>query len=229
MEKVLSCTGLSKYYGGLPALSDVSVNLFAGRTTYLTGGSGSGKSTFLRLAAGLIKPTEGRITVCGMRPGADTNESVAFLPDRDFLPNDEKLIDIVRFYSVFFKNYDTDKAAKALHTLNADMTKRFGAFSRGMRANIQTAIIAARRAKLFLLDEPSLACDIDSREFLLEAIFDKVRENAAVIISYPDLFGERLGVYVDDVLMLKNGTVMFCGNADDYLSGSCFQNDEVIT
>ncbi|MCR5122110.1 MAG: ATP-binding cassette domain-containing protein [Ruminococcus sp.] len=228
MEKVLSCTGLSKYYGGLPALSDVSVNLFSGRITYLTGSSGSGKSTFLRLAAGLIHPSEGSITVCGIRPGADTNELVAFLPDRDFLPADEKLIDIVRFYSVFFNNYDTDKAAASLHTLNVDLTKRFGDFSRGMRANIQTAIIAARQARVFLLDEPALACDSDSRKYLIEAIFDKTKENAAVIISYPDFLSGPLGCYVDDILMLKNGTVMFCGNVNDYLCGSRYANGEVI-
>lgn len=217
MEKILSCTGLTKYYGTLPALSDVSVNLYAGRVTYLTGGSGAGKSTFLRLAAGLCIPTDGSITVCGERPGSAANEFTAYLPDRDFLPANEKLIDILRFFSTFFRDFDAEKAVMLLGELRADLTKRFGTFSRAMRGNIQTAIVASRRARIFLLDEPALGSEDGVRALLLGTVFGRVRnEDAGAVIAYPSL--ERLpeGENIDDMLLLKNGTVLYCGAAERF-------------
>ena len=221
MEKILSCTGLSKYYGGLPALSGVSVNLYAGRVTYLAGGSGAGKSTFLRLAAGMIYPTEGRLIVGGHNPGHTANEFTAYLPDRDFFPAGDKLIDIVRFYSTFYRDFNAEKAVMLLDGIHADMTKRFGSYSRAMRGNIQTAVIASRRARLFLLDEPAVGAEREVRRLLLGTLFDMTKEDAGVVIAYPGLFGEPQRERIDDVLLLKNGTVLYCGAAEDMPASEC--------
>ena len=215
MEKILSCTGLTKYYGGLPGLSEVSVNLFSGRITLLAGGAGAGKSTFLRIAAGMTEPGAGVMTICGAKPGQCANEFTAYLPDKDFFPEDERIIDIVSFYSRFFNDFSEEKAFSLLSGITADITKRFGAFSRSMRGNIQAAVIAARQARVYLLDEPLPGADKASRELILGEFFAKKEQDAAVILTCPGLLDEPEGSAVDDVLLLRNGTVTYCGPAAD--------------
>ena len=217
MEKILSCTGLTKYYGGLPALSEVSVNLYSGRITLLAGSAGAGKSTFLRIAAGMAEPTDGSITVCGMKPGHRANEITAYLPDRDFFPEDERLIDIVRFYKRFFNDFSEEKAFSLLGGISADITKRFGAFSRSMKGNIQAAFIASRQARVYLLDEPLLSSGKASRELILSEFFAKKKDDAAVVITYPGFLSEREDHAgdIDDLLLLQNGTVKYCGPAGE--------------
>ena len=213
MEPILSCSGLTKKYGELPALSELSVNMYSGRLICLAGGSGSGKTTFMRLAAGLIRPTAGELTVCGEPIGRETKELTAFLPDRDMFPPDMTVSEIVKLYYGFFNDFDVSRAFGMLGEIYADTGRRFGKYPAGMRSAIRTIIVISRRARLFLLDEPlcSLGNDGALREFIAEKIVECRSEESAVVVSERSLFSRA-----DDLLLLRCGTPAYYGAAENY-------------
>lgn len=91
MNTVLKMENLTKRYGGLEALSDISLELPAGKIVGLLGPNASGKSTLLKLVAGLLTPTSGSIEVCGQKVGAVTKSMVSYLPDRTYFGDNRRL------------------------------------------------------------------------------------------------------------------------------------------
>ncbi|MBQ4464162.1 MAG: ATP-binding cassette domain-containing protein, partial [Eubacterium sp.] len=83
---ILQADSLSKSYGQWPALKNVNLTLETGRVVGLLGPNGSGKTTFLKIIAGLLTPTSGSVTIGGMKPGVETKKMVSFLPDTVFFP-----------------------------------------------------------------------------------------------------------------------------------------------
>ena len=78
MSELLQCTGLTKRYGGKLALDHVELQLGEGKIVGLLGPNGSGKTTLMKLANGLLQPTEGSITIAGNAPGPDTKKVAIF-------------------------------------------------------------------------------------------------------------------------------------------------------
>lgn len=84
---LFECKNLTKKYSGNPALSNVDLQLEAGQIVGLLGPNGSGKTTMIKLANGLLRPDGGSILIDGMEPGPETKAMVAYLPDREYLPS----------------------------------------------------------------------------------------------------------------------------------------------
>ena len=85
MSVMFECKGLTKRYGNKVALNHVDLSLESGRIVGLLGPNGSGKTTMLKLANGLLTPTEGCIFIDGKKPGIETKAVVSYLPDADYL------------------------------------------------------------------------------------------------------------------------------------------------
>ena len=81
-EITLEYKSLDKYYGNRPVLHNLSVALPAGKIIGLLGPNGSGKTTMIKLACGLLTPTHGEVLICGKKPGAETKSVVSYLPER---------------------------------------------------------------------------------------------------------------------------------------------------
>ncbi len=213
MEPILTCEGLTKQYGGMPALTNVSFNLYAGRIIGLLGPNGSGKTTFIKMAAGLLKPSEGTLTIGGFPVGTDTKRIVSYLPDRDYLPDYMKVSDIIKMFSEFYSDFDSVKALDMLSRLGIDLTKRFSQLSKGMREKIQLSLVMSRQAKLYLLDEPIAGVDPAARDYILNTILQNYNREAAVVISTHLIYD--IESVLDDVLMLQNGTVRMYDSAEN--------------
>ena len=84
---VVVCNNLTKRYGKKTALQNVNLNLEPGRIIGLAGPNGSGKTTMIKLMQRMLVPTEGQVLIQGKEPGPETKAVVAYLPDRDFLPD----------------------------------------------------------------------------------------------------------------------------------------------
>ena len=82
MSAILECRNLSKSFGGVKALDGVNLSIEPGRVVGLLGPNGSGKTTLIKLANGLLTPSDGELLIAGMKPGADTKAIVSYLPDR---------------------------------------------------------------------------------------------------------------------------------------------------
>jgi len=92
---------LSKSYGSKRALENVDLQLGSGRILGLLGPNGSGKTTLIKLAEGLLQPTEGEILIDGEKPGAASKAKIAYLPDREYLPDYMTIEQLLKFYGDF--------------------------------------------------------------------------------------------------------------------------------
>lgn len=106
---VLECKNLSKHYSGKRALENVNLNLSPGRIVGLLGPNGSGKTTIIKLAEGLLQPSDGEILIDGEKPGTSTKAKIAYLPDREYLPDYMTVEQLLKFYEDFFKDFDRKK------------------------------------------------------------------------------------------------------------------------
>ena len=98
MENILQLQGVTKRYGGFPALYDVNLTLGKGKIVGLLGPNGSGKTTLIKLVAGLLTPDSGSISICGMAPGIETKAIVSYLPERTYLNDWMKVNEIMDFF-----------------------------------------------------------------------------------------------------------------------------------
>ena len=94
--------GLSKEFGTIAALDDVSLELEQGQIVGLLGPNGSGKTTLIKILNGLLVPSAGTAEINGMKPGVETKKIVAYLPDRNALPDYMTTSQLMDLYQDFF-------------------------------------------------------------------------------------------------------------------------------
>lgn len=184
MKTVLECNALTKRYGsGIVALKDITLKLPAGKIIGLLGPNGSGKTTLIKTACGLLTPSSGEIRVCGLQPGTESKALVAYLPEREYLPEWMRVRDIIRYFEDFYSNFSTAKAEDMLKRLNLDPQMKLKTMSKGTREKIQLIMVMSREADLYILDEPIGGVDPAARDYILDTIIGNYSENATVLLS----------------------------------------------
>lgn len=217
MQPILQCSHLSKHFGYLRALDDVSFSLERGRIIGLLGPNGSGKSTLIKLASGLLVPSQGKILVDGKKPGLETKLQVAYLPERTYLNNWMRVQDMMDFFGDFYSNFDKAKAFEMLRRLNINVRDRLKTMSKGTKEKVQLILVMSRNADLYLLDEPIGGVDPAARDYILNTIITNYNENASVVIS-THLISDIERV-LDDVVFICNGRVTLTSTVDDIREG----------
>ena len=203
---ILKCNGLSKSYDFTNALNNVNLSVKSGKIVGLLGPNGSGKTTFIKLLNGLIKPTQGEILIDGKNPGIETKKIVAYLPDKNYLDNTKTVKAILRLFADFYEDFDLDRAIKMLKDLDIDSSKRFKLLSKGMKEKVQLVLVMCRRAKLYLLDEPIAGVDPAARDYILNTIIKNYDKDAAVIIS-THLIADIESV-LDEAIFINKGNIL---------------------
>ena len=209
---ILECRELSKRFGSVQALDEVSLTLEAGRVVGLLGPNGSGKTTLLKLANGLLTPTEGEILINGLAPGKETHSVVSYLPDRPYLAEWMKVRQLLDLFEDFYEDFDRDKATEMLLRLNIDEEMRIKELSTGTREKAQLILVMSRKARLYLLDEPIGGVDPATRDYILETIIRNYNPDAAVVIS-THLIADVEQV-LDDVIFINQGKIMLQSSVD---------------
>jgi len=183
LENVLIARGLTKTYGTKKALDNVELELPGGQIIGLLGPNGSGKTTFLKLCAGLLTPKAGSLEICGKPIGPDTKAIVSYLPDRTYLNNRQKVSQQLDMFEDFYADFDRQRAERMLAALNISTDARFGSLSKGSKEKVMLVLVMSRRAKLYLLDEPIGGVDPAARDYILNTIVTNFDPDATVIIS----------------------------------------------
>ena len=209
---ILECNELTKRYGKVTALDHVSFHVEPGRVVGLLGPNGSGKTTLIKLANGLLTPSEGELLIDGNKPGPETKAIVAYLPDRDFLADWMTATQLIDFFADFYADFDKDKAVEMLNRLGIDQSQRFKQLSKGTREKVQLILAMSRKAKLYLLDEPIGGVDPATRDFILDTIVRNYNPEAAVIIS-THLIADVEQV-LDDVIFIQDGHIILQSPVD---------------
>ena len=206
MSDLLHCERLTKKFGNTTALNSVDLTLQGGKRIGLLGPNGSGKTTLLKLAANLLVPTEGVITVDGRLPGTETKKVVSYLPDNLSLFEDMSGDQIIGMFSDFYSDFRSEKALQMISELSVDPSKKLKTLSKGTKEKVALILAMSRNAKLYLLDEPIAGVDPAARDYILHTILELTNPEASVLIS-THLISD-IEEILDDVIFLKNGSVV---------------------
>ncbi|MCL2826346.1 MAG: ABC transporter ATP-binding protein [Eggerthellaceae bacterium] len=205
MGATLEAQGLTKRYGSIAALSNVNFTLSAGRIVGLLGPNGSGKTTLMKIASGLLVPSEGKMLINRMVPSTQTKKLVSYLPDRAYFDSWMKVRDCLALFSDFFEDFDRAKANDMLAALGVDVDRKVTTLSKGTQEKVQLTLAMCRKAQLYLLDEPIGGVDPAARDFILDTIIRNYNEAGIVVISTHLIYD--IEKVLDDVIFLWGGQI----------------------
>lgn len=183
MSEILEIKHLTKNYGDITALSDVTLSLEGGKIIGLLGSNGSGKTTLLKTIAGILQPTSGTVTVDGMEIGTETKKIVSYLPERTYLYSWMRTRDIIDYFDDFYEDFNKENALRMLKALSVNENAKLKTLSKGTREKVQLVLVMSRKAKVYLLDEPIAGVDPVAREFILETILSNRAPDSMILIS----------------------------------------------
>lgn len=212
-DPLIDIRGLHKSYGPQPVINDLNLTLPAGRIVGLMGPNGCGKTTLLKILAGLLSEWHGEVNICGTAPGPQSKAQVSFLPDADYLPGTITPKQAIGWYQRFFDDFDADKAAETMRFFGLPMDRQLKAMSKGMGEKVQIALVMARRAKVYLLDEPISGVDPAARDVIMTGVLRDFDPDSLMVIS-THLISDIESV-IDSVVFLADGQVRLAGDADD--------------
>jgi Cu-processing system ATP-binding protein len=187
MNATVSISNVTKHYGRIAAVTDVSFELGAGETVALIGHNGAGKTTLMKLMLGLIRATGGSIAVLGDNPAAGEfsgRRHLGYLPEN--VSFDAALTG--RETQTFYARLKREPAAKALELLDAvglgaAAGRRVGTYSKGMRQRLGLAQALIGRPRVLLLDEPTTGLDPELRQTFYEVIQRLASDGTTVLLS----------------------------------------------
>lgn len=208
----LEARGLTKSYGDLPASGPIDLVVASGQRVAMLGHNGSGKTTFLRMVAGLLDPTEGTVVVGGQAVGSiDARAATSYLGDTPVFYDDLSLWEHVEYIA---RLHDTAEWAQR----GADLLEVLGlseraddlpiTFSRGLRQKAAIALAFVRPFDLLLVDEPFVGLDRTGRAALLDLLREAHADGAAMIVATHEL---ATLADSDRLVALRDGLVVYDG------------------
>ena len=212
-QALISCQGLSKSYGRKRALEGLDLEVGRGRIVGLLGPNGSGKTTLIKLLCGLLRPTAGVLTVDGQRVGPETKAMISYLPDRMYFANWMRAVDLFDLFRDFYRDFDYEKAMAMCRSLGVEPRDKLKTMSKGTKEKVQLVLVMARKAQLYLLDEPIAGVDPAARDFILRTILTNYNEEGTVLIS-THLIADIEKV-LDEAIFLKEGRIMLHETVDN--------------
>jgi len=201
---MLEVQNLHKRYLKTPALNGVSFAVPSGQVVGLLGLNGAGKTTLLKVIAGLLLPDQGEVRFEGAPPRKRRGK-IIYLPEQNPWPESATPARVAALLAGADPSFDQSRFHALLEFLEVP-TRSFGQMSKGQRARANLALTLARRAPLYLLDEPLAGIDLISRDRILQALVREWREDAALILSTHEV--TEAEALFDRAIFLKEGRVV---------------------
>jgi sodium transport system ATP-binding protein len=222
--------GLVKRFGPVVAVDGASLTVSAGEVVGLLGPNGAGKTTTLRMLAGILTPDAGCVSVGGLdihdRP-LDAKRRLGFLSGDTQLYQRLTTREVLRYFGRLYGMSDASISARAVRLIDelemADFADRpCGTLSSGQkqRANIARAFL--HEPDLLILDEPTVALDVISGQFIVESI-RRERDGGRAVLFSTHIMSEA-EYLCDRILLLHRGRIIDEGGLDDLLARSGCRN-----
>lgn len=213
METILEAINLKKEYNRHLVLDIENLKIQKGKIVGLIGPNGSGKTIFMRIAAGMLEQSHGSITICGLEPGIATKSMVSFLPETPYLSKWLTIEDSVGFFKDFYADMDDKKALEILQIMKINKKDYVSTLSKGSFDKVALALTLSRKSKLYLLDEPFSGVDRIILREIIDLTMNTLHDDCSIIISTQRI-SETERVF-DDVIFLGNGKIVLSDNAED--------------
>jgi len=209
MTSLVSAQGVSKRYGDIRAVDNVSFEIEKGKIMGLIGPNGAGKTTLLKALLGLTD-CEGQLSVLGLDPFRQRKElmqNICFIADVAVLPRWIRVSQLLDFIEQTHPNFSRDRAEELLARTKIRRTSIVRELSKGMVTQLHLSIITAIDAKLLVLDEPTLGLDIIFRKDfygnLLNDYFDGER---TILITTHQV--EEIENLLTDIMFINDGQII---------------------
>lgn len=210
----LVCEHLHKsYVKTQPVIEDLNLSLVSGKIIGLLGPNGCGKSTLMKLVTGLLVPDSGKIIICGEEKSEATNRLISYLPERTYFDPSMTVEAVLALFSDFYTDFDETRAREMLKDLGISTTAKLKQLSKGTKEKVQLILVMARRAMLYLLDEPIAGVDPAARDYILRTIIGNYNKDATVVIT-THLIHDIEPVLDEFAFMGYGGHILLGGNAD---------------
>lgn len=217
---VLVARGLTKSYGNHPAVRDLDLDVPPGRVVGLVGDNGAGKTTALKMLAGLLEPTQGQALFEGeptLQP--KVRKSIGYLPEESPLYDDMTAMAYLQFFGGLYdlpRRVSRQHAETLLRRLALEppaWSRRIGTLSKGMRRKIAIARCLLHEPRLLILDEPTSGLDPFTTAEVETLMRELRREGKAIVLSAHHL--RQVEALCDDILVLHEGRVVRQGSLAD--------------
>jgi ABC-2 type transport system ATP-binding protein len=219
MNAMIETSAVGKQYGRRWALRDCTLTIPAGKVVGLVGPNGAGKTTLLQLAAGLLRPTSGSVTVLGGKPGATPGQlaKVGFVAQDAPVYARLSVAAHLRMGEWLNPGWDGEVAARRIAQLDLNPRQRAGSLSGGQRAQLALTMAIAKRPEIVLLDEPVASLDPLARREFLQTLMEIVAEQGTSVVLSSHLIADLERV-CDYLVVLVSSRVQLAGDVSELLA-----------
>ncbi len=215
-DTVIAVRGLSKRFGSMTALDDVTITIPKDSITGLLGRNGAGKTTLMHVLTGQDFPSSGEVEVFGHAPAenAAVLQHISFIKESQKYPDDFKPKHVLRSAPWFFENWDADFAARLVEDFRLPLNRRIKKLSRGQLSAVGVIVGLASRAPLTFFDEPYLGLDAVARQIFYDRLLADYAEFPRTVVLSTHLIDEVANL-LEHVIVIDQGRIILDSPADE--------------
>ncbi len=207
---------VSRSFGRTPVLHDLNLSVRQGSIYGFLGRNGSGKTTTLRMLAGLITPDEGEVRILGHDPflaGAKEKQEVGYMSEKGIIPPNVSVRRVLQLGRELYPHWDGDLADALVAKYELSLNKKISTLSQGRQRLLAFIMVIAPRPKVLLLDEPAANLDVVARREILDEVLDLIRDCGSTILFSTHILSDVERV-ADEIGILANGTLRVSESLD---------------
>lgn len=205
---MLESRELTKSFGSVIAVDHVSLKLEPGHVYAMLGPNGSGKTTWMKMAAGLIKPSSGQMLYEDRPVGVESRRHIAYMSTEPYFYSWMTIRDVGRYYEDFFDDFSMERYRDLIRRMELREDMKTKTLSSGMMAKLKIAVTMARDAKVYMLDEPFNGIDLLARDEIRACILQFAAEDKILLLS--SHLVEEMEAVADRAIFIKEGCLEEC-------------------
>jgi len=215
----LEIRNVSKSYGDICALNDVSLLFEKNKIYGLLGRNGAGKTTLLNIMAGRIFADRGEVYLDGT-PVLENDAALRklfLISEKTLYPENMRIREALKWTKNFFPEFDGQYAENLAHQFELDTRKKVKALSTGYTSIFKLIIALSVNVPYILFDEPVLGLDANNRDLFYRLLIEKYSENPCTVIISTHLI-EEVSSVIEDIVIIKDGTIIRNESREELLS-----------
>jgi ABC-2 type transport system ATP-binding protein len=218
MSNAIATKQLSKIYGDRYVVNNLNLEIPSGTVYGLLGRNGAGKSTTIKMLAGMVAPDYGSIELLGENIDSisqQTRARIAYMAEGHPLYNWMTIAEVARFTRSFYPHWNSVLYEQIIDHFGLSRKQKYGRLSKGQQAQVSLAVAVAPEPDLLILDDPTLGLDTVVRREFLESLIQIIQQQGRTVLFSSHILGDvervanRIGIMVDGVLRVDCPTDTF--------------------
>ena len=210
---MITSKNLTKKFGNKTAVDAVNLELMPGHIYAMLGPNGSGKTTWMKMAAALMKPTSGEVLYEGNPVGVASRRHVAYMSTEPYFYSWMTIRDVGQYYGDFFEDFSPKKYDQLIREIDLEPGMKTRTLSSGMMAKLKIAVTMARDARVYMLDEPFNGIDLLARDEIRHCILQEASEDKVLLLS--SHLVEEMEAICDTAVFIRQGKLVEIRNLEE--------------